>query len=76
MSEIRSGVMRPVTTSCFDHTGPAWSRVHTWTGSAWEFASEWYQADEQLLKPMIKQAADKYATGRKVTLRSADDCQS
>ncbi len=71
-----AGVMRPVSTSCADHMGSAWGRVHTWSGSAWQFTSDWYQADEQILKPMVKQAAEKYAQEKKIQRRSPQDCQS
>src|SRR5574343_343514 len=56
-----SGVMRPLSTSCQDHMGSTWARVQTWNGSKWDFSSDWYQADEMILKPMVKAAADKYA---------------
>jgi branched-chain amino acid transport system substrate-binding protein len=71
-----AGVMRPVSTSCQDHMGSAWARVHTWDGSKWVFSSDWYQADEAILKPMVKQAADKYAAEKKLTRRAPSDCQS
>jgi branched-chain amino acid transport system substrate-binding protein len=70
------GVMRPISTSCQDHMGSAWGRIHTWDGSKWVFSSDWYQADEQILKPMVKAAADKYAAEKKLTRRSGADCQS
>ena len=35
-----------------------------------------YQADEQIIKPMVKAAADKYAAEKKLTRRSPQDCQS
>ena len=71
-----ANVMRPVSTSCIDHMGSAWARIQTWSGSAWQFTSDWYQADEQILKPMVKQAAQKYAGEKKIPPRSPDDCQS
>lgn len=71
-----AGVMRPVSTSCQDHMGSAWARVHTWDGAKWNFTSDWLQADEQILKPMVKQAADKYAAEKKLTRRAPSDCQS
>jgi branched-chain amino acid transport system substrate-binding protein len=71
-----SGVMRPVSTSCQDHMGSTWARVHTWDGAQWGGMSDWYQADEQIIKPMAKAAADKYATEKKLTRRDAADCQS
>ncbi len=70
------GVMRPISTSCQDHMGAAWARIHTWDGSKWQFSSDWYQADEQIIRPMVKAAADKYAAEKKIQRRSAADCQS
>jgi len=71
-----ANVMRPVSTSCADHMGAGWARVHTWSGSAWQFTSDWYEADQQILKPMVKAAADKYAGEKKLTRRTPEDCQS
>ena len=70
------GVIRPVSTSCFDHMGSTWARIQTWDGAKWGISSDWYQADEQILKPMIKAAADKYAAEKKLTRRTSADCQS
>ncbi|HNT38499.1 MAG TPA: ABC transporter substrate-binding protein [Rubrivivax sp.] len=69
-------VMRPVSTTCADHMGPAWARIHTWDGKAWKFSSDWYQADETILKPLVKATAAKYATEKKITPRTAAECQS
>jgi branched-chain amino acid transport system substrate-binding protein len=33
-----AGVMRPVSTSCQDHMGSTWARVHTWDGAKWPSA--------------------------------------
>ncbi len=71
-----AGVMRPLSTSCADHMGVAWARIHTWDGAKWNFTSDWLQADEQILKPMQKAAADKYAADKKMTRRTPEDCQS
>jgi len=71
-----AGVMRPVSTSCVDHLGANWARVHTWDGAKWNFTSDWLQADEQIIKPMAKAAADKYAAEKKLTRRTPADCQS
>ena len=71
-----AGVMRPISTSCADHMGSAWARIHTWDGAAWKFTSDWMQADEQILKPMVKAQAEKYATEKKLTRRTPEDCQS
>jgi branched-chain amino acid transport system substrate-binding protein len=71
-----AGVMRPVSTSCQDHMGSSWARIQTWDGAKWGFSSDWYEADEQILKPLIRAAADKYAADKKLTRRTPADCQS
>ena len=71
-----AGVMRPISTSCVDHMGSNWARVHTWDGKKWNFSSDWLQADEQILKPLVKSTAAKYAADKKLTPRTPADCQS
>jgi branched-chain amino acid transport system substrate-binding protein len=71
-----TGLMRPVSTSCQDHMGSTWARVHTWDGKKWNYSSDWYQADEQIIKPMIKTGAEKYLADKKMTRRAPADCQS
>jgi len=71
-----AGVMRPISTSCADHRGSTWARVHTWDGKKWNFQPDWYQSDDQVIKPMIKAAADKYAQEKKLERRTPADCQS
>jgi len=71
-----TGIMQPLSTSCADHMGSSSARVHTWDGSKWSFSSDFIQADEQILKPMIKAGADKYLADKKMTRRTAADCQS
>jgi branched-chain amino acid transport system substrate-binding protein len=56
--------------------GSTYARIQTWDGAKWAFSSDWYQADEQILKPMIKAAADKYAAEKKLTRRTSEDCQA
>ena len=70
------GVMRPVSTSCADHMGSAWARIQTWDGSKWNFSSDWYQADDSIIKPMVKASADKYAQEKKIERRTPADCQT
>jgi len=66
-----TGVMRPLSTSCRDHEGARAARIHTWDGSKWAFSSDWYEADMQLLTPMIRAAAERYVAEKKQTMR---DC--
>jgi len=71
-----TGVIRPISTSCYDHQGSTWARIHTWDGAKWSFSSDWYEADGQIIKPMVKAAADKYAGEKKLTRRTPAECQS
>ncbi|WP_338414866.1 ABC transporter substrate-binding protein [uncultured Sphaerotilus sp.] len=71
-----AGVMRPVSTSCADHMGASWSRIRTWDGAKWSVTSDWYQADDSVIKPLVKASAEKYMGDKKMTRRAPDDCQS
>lgn len=70
------GVMQPLSTSCADHMGASWTRIHTWDGSKWTRAGEWLQADDQIIRPMVKASSDRYVTEKKMTRRTPEDCQS
>jgi len=70
------GVMRPISTSCADHLGANWARVHTWDGSKFTWSSDWLQADDQIIRPLVKASAEKYAGEKKLQRRSPQDCQS
>ena len=70
------GVLRPISTSCLDHMGSTWARIETWDGAKWNISSDWMEADEQITKPIVKAAADKYAAEKKVERRTPADCQS
>lgn len=69
-------VLRPLATSCQDHMGSSWTRIHSWDGTKFVWASDWYQADEMIIKPMVKSAAAKYAAEKKLAPRTPADCQS
>ena len=71
-----TGVIRPVSTSCLDHMGSTWARVHTWDGKKWGFSSDWYQADDSILKPLVKASAEKYLGEKKLAKRDNADCSS
>jgi branched-chain amino acid transport system substrate-binding protein len=71
-----TGVIRPLSTSCSDHMGSTSVRVQTWDGSKWTFSSDWYQADDAIIKPMVKAGAEKYLADKKLQRRAIADCQS
>jgi branched-chain amino acid transport system substrate-binding protein len=66
-----AGVMRPISTSCKDHAGAHYARIHTWDGTKWSFTSDWYEADQQIISPMIKRSAAAYLAEKKLPRR---DC--
>jgi branched-chain amino acid transport system substrate-binding protein len=68
--------MKPISTSCLDHEGSRSARMHTWDGKKWVYSSDWIEADDSIIKPLVKQFADKYAAEKKLTRRTAADCQS
>jgi branched-chain amino acid transport system substrate-binding protein len=70
-----AGVMRPVQTSCLDHMGSSWVRVHQWDGAKWNFSSDWYQSDDKVLRPMVMLASGKYAEEKKLTPRTPEQCK-
>jgi branched-chain amino acid transport system substrate-binding protein len=71
-----AGVLRPISTSCGDHMGSSWARIQTWDGSKWSMTSDFMQADDAIIKPMVKSAADKYVSDKKLTRRTSADCQT
>jgi branched-chain amino acid transport system substrate-binding protein len=71
-----TGVIQPLSTSCADHMGSHSARIQTWDGAKWHMSTGFIQADESILKPMVKVAADKYLADKKLTRRTSADCQS
>jgi branched-chain amino acid transport system substrate-binding protein len=71
-----TGIMRPLSTSCADHEGSRSARMHTWDGKKWNYSSDWIEADMSIIKPLVKQYADKYAAEKKLARRTPADCQS
>jgi branched-chain amino acid transport system substrate-binding protein len=70
------GVMRPVATTCTDHIGSAYARVHQWDGSKFIWISDWLQADEKIIRPMVMTSAGRYAEEKKITPRTPEDCKN
>ena len=71
-----AGMMRPVSTSCADHMGASWARIRTWDGAKWDITSDWYEADDATIRPLVKASADKYLAEKKQQRRTPQDCQS
>jgi branched-chain amino acid transport system substrate-binding protein len=67
-----TGVMRPLATNCRDHAGARAARIQQWDGTKWNFVSDWYEADQQIIKPMVRDAAATYLNDKKLTRRSCE----
>jgi branched-chain amino acid transport system substrate-binding protein len=59
-------MMQPLTVTCSDHEGSRRARIHQWTGSEWKFVSDWIEADNTILRPMVDAAAETYAKEKNI----------
>ncbi len=59
-------MMEPLKLSCSDHEGSRKARIHQWTGSDWKFVSDWIEADNSILRPMVDAAAETYAKEKNI----------
>ncbi len=64
------GLMRPVKTSCQDHMGASWAHIITWNGQKFENSSDWYEGTKDVIDPLVKEAAQKYAKEKGITPRT------
>lgn len=69
------GLLSPISTSCANHNGGAFTRIQTWDGKQWAPSSDWIQPDESVVKPYLKAAADKYAASKGISRRAPSDCE-
>ena len=66
------GFMTPISTSCVDHRGDSEAGIHTWNGKQWVVEKGTrLVADSQIIKPMVRASAEKYAAEKKIVKR---DC--
>jgi branched-chain amino acid transport system substrate-binding protein len=65
------GYMDPIQTTCVDHEGSHSGRIETWDGKKWNITAGPYASDLQIIRPMIRASAAKYAAEKKITPR---DC--
>jgi branched-chain amino acid transport system substrate-binding protein len=59
-------MVQPLKVTCSDHEGSRKARIHQWTGSEWKFVSDWIEADNSVLRPMVDAAADTYAKEKNI----------
>jgi branched-chain amino acid transport system substrate-binding protein len=62
-----AGILQPLKVTCSDHEGVRRARIHQWDGNRWKFVSDWIEADNGLLRPMVDEAAARYAREKNIT---------
>ena len=67
-----SGMVQPIKLSCSDHEGTRIARIHTWNGKTWEYSSDWIEASDAVIKPMVETAASNYAKEKNITRASCE----
>jgi branched-chain amino acid transport system substrate-binding protein len=59
-------MVQPIKTSCRDHGGVHRGRIHTWDGKEWSYTSDWYEADQKVIRPLVEASANAYASEKKL----------
>ncbi len=67
------GIIQPLKTTCAQHMGSYAARMSVWDGKEWKIDSDWYEGNRQIIDPLIKQFADKYAADNKIERRKCDN---
>lgn len=67
-----TGILQPHKTSCAQHMGSYAARMSVWDGKEWKINGDWYQGNRELIDPLIKQFADKYAADNKIEQRKCE----
>ncbi len=65
------GLVPNIKVSCADHEGGGGAKFHQWDGSKWVTITDWVPSDRSLVRPMVEEAAAKYAREKGMTPR---DC--
>lgn len=66
------GFTNPVKITCKDHETNGPVRIQQWDGKKWNFVSEWITPMNEVVRPMIEQAAADYAKEKGITPRKCD----
>jgi branched-chain amino acid transport system substrate-binding protein len=63
------GLMSPLKSSCADHEGGGAVKFLQWDGAKWVSITDWVQPDRSIVRPMVEEAAAKYAKEKNITPR-------
>jgi branched-chain amino acid transport system substrate-binding protein len=59
-----------INVTCNNHEGDGYVTFQQWDGAKWKVVSNWIAPDWALLRPIIEEAAQKYATEKGITPRT------
>ena len=62
----------PVKVTCEDHETSGPVRIQQWDGSEWVFVSDWIEPMQDVVRPLIEEAAAAYAEEKNITPRKCD----
>jgi branched-chain amino acid transport system substrate-binding protein len=64
------GFMGPISVSCKDHEGGGKVMFQQWSGTEWKIVKGWTDTMQDVIRPMIEEAAAAYAKENKITPRA------
>jgi branched-chain amino acid transport system substrate-binding protein len=64
------GLISPLTLSCRDHEGGGGVKFQQWDGTQWTVLTDWIATDQALVRPLVEEAAAKYAQEKGITPRT------
>ena len=63
-------LLAPFSLSCRDHEGGGSVQFQQWNGTQWTPISDWIAPDQALVRPLVEEAAAKYAQEKGITPRA------
>ncbi len=70
------GLLQPLKVTAEDHEGGGAARVQEWNGEGFTLVSDWIQADQEIITPLIEEVAAAYAKENEIAVRDASDPHS
>ncbi|MFL9926036.1 ABC transporter substrate-binding protein [Herbaspirillum lusitanum] len=62
-----TGLLPEIKTSCDNHEGSGKVRIQQWDGMKWVLVSDWIEGNKNLIHPLFKASAAKYAKEKGIT---------
>lgn len=62
-----TGLLPEIKTSCYNHEGSGKVKIQQWDGSKWVIVSNWIEGNKDLIHPLLKASAAKYAKEKGIT---------